>query len=83
MTIPLKSITSLKKEFKKRVHLLEWNKDEAKDSKQYRQYRISGEDLRLYTKWYSLNIDDSRGSFIIMIPNYDAKALADLIDIEL
>lgn len=76
--IPLSSITSMELS-KKKASLPFWNKDEEYNSEKYKQFKVVLNSQGTYfTKYYKVNIRDTSGDFVLLIPNYDQPLFSEL-----
>lgn len=79
--IPLASITSIE-ESKKRAMFPCWNKDEDYNSKKYKKYKITMNNQGTYfASYFKVIINDIRGEFMLLIPNYDQPLFSEITGI--
>ena len=79
--IPLVSFRRIYQE-KKRTSLPAWIKKESYLSEKYKKYKIKKNDLGLVLcHYYRVEIQDERGDFYLLIPNYEAEILMNLIQL--
>lgn len=81
ISIPLGSLAYLKIA-KKRVNLPHWNKEETFNSKKYKKYKIRANQYGFFIKYFSIKINDPKGEFEILIPNYDIEEFASLLGVK-
>lgn len=80
--IPLSSIRSVEYDDSNYMLFPNWFKEEPYDSEIYRQYEVRNDGMGRYmTKTYRVTINDPKGDFYILIPDYDGQAFMDLTGI--
>lgn len=79
--IPLSSFTRAVL-VKKRPNLPVWNKPEPYTDEKYKPYKITTNNFgQFFARYYSIDIDDERGNYYLLVPEYDGRAIFDLIGI--
>ena len=79
--IPLCSIRKIYKE-KKLTSLPEWKKQEDYRSDKYKKYKIKQNGMGvILCHYYRVEIHDERGDFYLLVPNYDAEIIMNLIQL--
>lgn len=78
--IPLSSLRSARLE-KKKATFPYWTKTERWGSKTYKKYKIGFSEGKYYAKYYSVQIEDEKGEFELLIPNYDFETFSSVTGI--
>lgn len=78
--IPLSSLRTASLQ-KKKATFPNWTKKERWGTKTYKQYKIGFAEGKYYAKYYAVQIEDSRGSFELLIPNYDFETFSSVTGI--
>lgn len=68
--IPLSSLRTASLQ-KKKATFPNWTKKERWGTKTYKPYKIGYAEGKYYAKYYSVQIEDIKGDFELLIPNYD------------
>lgn len=75
--IPLNSIKKAELQ-KKKCSFPEWNKNKPYSSPEYKKYKIVLNGGMYTTKCYRITIEDIKGDFYLLIPNYDMEYFSSL-----
>lgn len=67
---------------KKRISINEWNKEDGYNSKQYREYKLTEDNMGniWMKKCYALTVSAEEEAYELLIPPYDVQTVADLIE---
>ena len=81
ISIAIHEITKIEK-VKKRLSIMEWNKEEPYKDKQYKKFKLEENDYGILVKWYySVQIDSLWGQYEIRFPNYEEDAVRKIEEI--
>ena len=66
----------------KRPNLPAWNKPEPYTDEKYKRYKITTNNFGHYfSRYYRIDIDDGRGKFYLLVPEYDGGTFMELAGI--
>lgn len=81
VSIPISSVISTEVR-KKRVRMMQWNKEQAPNSAEYKPYRVTKNDGVYYIRsCTALRIHDVFGDYEILILNYDADTVCGMLNL--
>lgn len=81
VSIPISSVIGTEVR-KKRVRMMQWNKEQAPNSAEYKPYRVTENDGAYYIRsCTALQIHDVFGDYEILIPNYDADTVCEMLNL--
>ena len=81
---PIANIKKIK-EINKRITVGGWNKEESYDSKEYKKYKITANNMGIlfFKPYYSIIVNNGIEDFEILVPSYDIESILEITNLDI